>query len=166
MEEWCCNVEQANNPFESHWNHDVEGYYMMFSVDDVRFRIDRTNTEIYLFNDYPDCDYIFRWISNDESSGTGYRVWRSVVDNAFGEGAFDMLTQQMVNRDFNLCDQQIPDDSDFDAYESAFNKPLLPRQIHGQIDLIIEQAFKNFDAEWDYFQDEEGWGSDNGQSKI
>lgn len=155
-------MENEPQGFDKYWLTDDNGDYLMFNIEGEPFRVDAENTEIFIFPDYPDADFIFRWVNYDQNDGSGYRIWRKFVENQFGAGSFEDMVASMIKRMFVVSDQLEPDISDMNAYYQTFNEPIQRRIDNDQIDFIVQNAFKNFDLEWDYYQDEEGWGYGKG----
>lgn len=158
------NEQEPKPEFDFPWQDLGDGEHIVLRDGSDTYGLYPFNTEIYLFPDYPHADYIFRWIRRDSAndSGTGFRLWRVSLDKAYGEGAFDELCRQMLNRGFEMSDQEEPDETDFTAYEGHFDEPLLPKKEQQSVDFIIEQAMKQFEAEWAYWSQEPGFGNSRG----
>lgn len=133
------------------WQYDNE-FYLGVKTEYGNIEMRQSNTELYLFPEHPDIDhiYIMQEVLDDETS-RGYRLFRGHCDR-IGPGAFSAMVDQMIEHGFDIAEDEEPSELDIQAWQEAFNKEYNP------IDKLVQLAMKNFESEWIYYQDEEGWG--------
>ena len=135
------------------WQYDTE-YFLGVKTEYGDIEMRPSTTMLYLFPEHPEVDHIYVMMEVlDDETSRGMRLFRQHVDR-LGEGAFGVLVDQLVEHGFDIADDEEPSELDIEAWEQAFNKTYDP------IQKLVQLAMQNFEAEWDYYQDEPGWSSD------
>jgi hypothetical protein len=78
-------------------------------------------------------------------------VWRDTIDTVLGEGAFDMLVEDMRARNYFIIHADKPTEQDMDFWEGDFGKFEPPVE---SIENIARIAMAGWDAEWKYYSGE------------
>lgn len=141
--------------FNFPWHEDEDGYYILLKTDMGVNEIRPDNTEIYTYTDYPEADYIWhKMYEGDDEVRHGYRIYRDHVDRAICEGAFEAMIWSMQQHDFEIIEEEEPNESDWYAFREKYDRD--PVAID-RVEQVVKLAMKNLDAEWKYVQAEEGW---------
>lgn len=156
------NHEQEPRIYNFPWQYDTE-HFLRVASDHGQLEMRPSNTEVYMYTDDHELDHIYvrmEWLDDDTSRG--YRLFRELCDR-LGEGAFDALVEQLIDHGYDLAPDEEPLQSDIDAWESVFKREYLPNKI----DKVVKFAMEHFTEEWEYYQDEPGWGvGGNGESNM
>ena len=137
------------------WLEDEEGYYLKAMTDSGPVEIRPSNTDLYTHDSpYEAVDHIFyEHYTNENEVSMGFRLWRERFDQILGEGAFDVLAQDMRCRNFFEISADKPTDEDMKYWENDFGKFEIPiKNIIEMGDLML----KNYDAEFTYYLGEGG----------
>ena len=132
------------------WKYDNE-HYLSINSDYGNIEMRQSNTELYLFPEYPEADHIFVFLEElEDGTSMGYRIFREHVDK-LGKGAFAAIIDQLVEHGFDIADDEIPSESDIEAYETLFGRKL---ELRDPIDDIVLKAMANFDSAWKWYEGE------------
>lgn len=139
------------------WCEDEIGCYIRIRTENGAYDLRPEDTDIYLHDEpYGQVDHLFHELySNEDEVSMGFRVWRDTIDTVLGEGAFDMLVEDMRARNFFIIHADKPTEQDMDFWEGDFGKFEPPVE---SIENIARIAMLNFDHEWAYFSQEPGFG--------
>lgn len=137
------------------WYEDEIGHYIRIRTESGAYDLRPEDTDIYLHDEpYGQIDHLFHELySNEDEVSMGFRVWRDTIDNVLGEGAFDMLVEDMRARNFFIIHADKPTEQDMDFWEGDFGKFEPPIE---SIERIGDLALKNYDAEFEYYLGEGG----------
>ena len=149
------SLEHEPNP-EVHipWKMDNEGYYINISNGTHGYQMRESNSAIYSHSEDPRLDHVFVMIGEDDDQMYGLRLWRGLIEQIIGKGAFDVMVNQMRQHDFAEILADYPTDQDIEFYEDWTKEEY---QRPNPIDKIVELAMSNFEAHWEYMQGEPGW---------
>lgn len=145
---------EPREPIHIPWQQDSEGYYIRFVNHDGKYDIRDTNSALYLHADDPRVDHLFVMLYEDEDSMHGFRIWRGMIDQVMGEGAFNEMVNQMRDHDFAIILADTPTAQDIEFFEDYTNEEYV---APNPIDRIVELAMRNFELEWAYYSQEPGW---------
>jgi len=135
------------------WYEDEIGHYIRIRTESGAYDLRPEDTDIYLHDEpYGQIDHLFHELYTSENEvSMGFRVWRDTLDTVLGEGAFDMLVEDMRARNYFVIYADKPTEQDMDFWEGDFGKFKIPEQ---SIEDIARIAMLNWDAEWKYYSEE------------
>lgn len=135
------------------WYEDETGHYIRIRTESGAYDLRPEDTDIYLHDEpYGQIDHLFHELySNEDEVSMGFRVWRDTLDTILGEGAFDMLVEDMRARNYFIIRADKPTEQDMDFWEGDFGKFEPPEK---SIKAIAKAAMAGWDAEWAYYSQE------------
>ncbi len=145
--------EQEPQNWHLTWEYDESGEFVMFRKDGREYKMNEDDTGIFTFSHQPEADHIYYCNTDGDEMVEDY-TFRSEIDDKLGDGVFDFICREFLEHGFAWEVAQHPSEIDILEYYHRFN--LIPK-IVDPYEVIALDALKNFDKEWDYYQDEDGW---------
>jgi hypothetical protein len=121
------------------WSRDWDGEYLPIKSDEGEFDL-RADGQTVLFvyvGKYACMSHIWRELpelGETEETIMGMRIWKRYMDEKFGEGTFDNLCEEMMDRGFAMAAEEEPSELDKQAYFKAF-----PQAQEEQLEMMIER---------------------------